>query len=90
MKPQTRRSGSHRKAFGGLAGPVKALREASPQAHVKVEWEVTVADDKGVTHGEVWQKYTYGLPVRNVFCGIYRPDIADWIAGELQHRAGER
>ena len=58
--------------------------------HVKVEWEVTVADDKGVTHGEVWQKYTYGLPVRNVFCGIYRPDIADWIAGELQRRASER
>ena len=54
--------------------------------HVKVKWETVVDDDKGVKNWEVRQKYDYGLPVRNVFCGMYRHDIANWIADELQRR----
>ena len=54
--------------------------------HVKVEWETIVDDDKGVTNGEVRQNYAHGLPVRNVFCGMSRHNIADWIADELQRR----
>ena len=56
--------------------------------HVKVEWKNTVADDKGVMNREVRQKYDYSLPVRNVFCGMSRHDVADWIADELQRRGG--
>ena len=59
--------------------------------HVKVKWEAIVADDKGITDGEVRHNfYDYRLPVRNVFCGMSRHDIADWIAGKLQRRADER
>ena len=54
--------------------------------HVKVEWKTVVDDDKGVMNGEVRQKYDYGLPVRNVFCGMSRHNAADWIADELQRR----
>ena len=54
--------------------------------YVKVEWETIVADDKGVKNWEIRQKYDRGLPVRHVFCGMYRHDIADWIADELQSR----
>ena len=60
--------------------------------HVKVEWEAIVADDKGITNEEVLQNSAdrlYRLPVRNVFCGMSRHDIADWIAGELQRRADQ-
>ena len=58
--------------------------------HVKVEWETIVADDKGVQNREVRQNYDYNLPVRNVFCGIYRHNIANWIADQLQCRADDR
>ena len=56
--------------------------------HVKVEWKTIVSNDKGVTNMEVRQNCDYSLPVRNVFCGMSRHDVADWIADELQRRAG--
>ena len=56
--------------------------------HVKVEWKNIVPDDEGVMGGEVRQKYNYGLPVRNVFCGMSRHDAADWIADELSRKGG--
>ena len=56
--------------------------------HVKVEWKTFVGDDNGVMNSEVRKKYDYGLPVRNVFCGMSRHDAADWIADELQRRRG--
>ena len=58
--------------------------------HVKVNWETVVADDKGVTMQEVSKETGYNLPVRCVFSGMNRHDAADWIADELQRRAGER
>ena len=57
--------------------------------HVKVEWKVTVPESHGITAQEVSEETGYNLPVRNVFCGISRHHIADWIADELQRRAGE-
>ena len=60
--------------------------EEDREFHVEVKWETIVADDKGIKNWQVRQKYDHGLPVRNVFCGMYRHDIANWIAGELQSR----
>ena len=54
--------------------------------HVKVEWETIVAADKGVKNEEIRQRFNCGLPVRNVFCGMYRHQMTAWIADELQRR----
>ena len=70
----------------GQVVPGNTVFSEDREFHVKVEWETIVADDKGITNGEVRQKYDHGLPVRNVFCGMYRHDIADWIADDLQRR----
>ncbi len=53
--------------------------------HVKVDWE-TIVLDKGITNQAVPQNYAYNLPRRNVFCKMYRPEVADWIACELRRR----
>ena len=57
--------------------------------HLKVEWKTVVTDDKGVTKLDVSRKKAYNLPVRSVFARMNRHDAADWIADELQRRAGE-
>lgn len=54
--------------------------------HVKVKWEVTVAEDQGIKLEDVKEKFNYGLPVRNIFCRMPRHDIANWIADKLQQR----
>ena len=64
----------------------KTVFSEDREFHMKVKWETIVADDKGVTNGEVLQNYGHGLPVRNVFCRISRHSMADWIADELQRR----
>ncbi len=56
--------------------------------HVRVEWETIVPDHMGVKLQEVEQQFGYQLPVRSVFCQMYcPPNVTDWIAGELLHRA---
>ena len=57
--------------------------------HVKVVWETIVDDDKGITLRDVREEKGYNLPVRCVFARMNRPDAANWIADELQRRAGE-
>ena len=57
--------------------------------HVKVEWETIVADDQGIKNAEIRRKFDRSLPVRNVFCGLHRSQMADWIADELQRRKHE-
>ena len=54
--------------------------------HVKVEWEVIVAENQGVTMDNVKEAKNYNLPVRSVFAHIYRPDAAKWIADQLRDR----
>ena len=53
--------------------------------HLKVKWEKIVADDKGVTTGQVNDKFGRRLPVKNVFCRL-NPAIANWIDEELRRR----
>ena len=53
--------------------------------HLRVEWETVVPDRLGVTTSQVRQRFGKGLPVRNVFCGLYG-GIPDWISQELKHR----
>ena len=53
---------------------------------LKVQWRETVADDKGVTTGQVNNKLDRRLPVRNVFCKL-NPAVANWVAEELRRRA---
>ena len=53
--------------------------------HLRVEWETVVPDHLGVTTSEVRQQFGKGLPVRNVFCGLYG-GIPDWISQELIQR----
>ncbi len=72
----------------GQVVPATTVFNEENEFHVKIDWETTVVDNKGVTKKEVQQKFGYNLPVRNVFCGMSRHDVADWIADELQHRAG--
>lgn len=56
--------------------------------HVRVKWETIVPDHMGVTLQEVEQQFGYRLPIRNTLCQMYcPPNITDWIAGELLHRA---
>ena len=56
--------------------------------HVKVEWETIVAEDRGITIGEVKGKHDYDLPCRHTFCQLHCcPDVTDWIADELRRRA---
>lgn len=54
--------------------------------HLKVEWEKIVADDKGVTTGQVNDEFGRRLPVRNVFCQL-NPAVANWVTEELRRRA---
>lgn len=54
--------------------------------HLKVQWKEIVADDKGVTTGQVNDKFHRRLPVRNVFCQL-NPAVASWVAEELHRRA---
>ena len=65
--------------------PRKTIFNEEGEFHVKVKWKITVADDKGVTKPEV-REQGYNLPVRSVFCGMYRHDVADWIEGQLQDK----
>ena len=58
--------------------------------HVKVEWEVKVAENQGVTMANVKEATNYSLPVRNVFGRIYRPDAANWIDGQLREEKNKR
>ena len=51
--------------------------------HLSVEWETLVPDDRGVTNAQVRQKFDKGLPVRNVFCGLYH-GMPDWISQKLK------
>ena len=74
----------------GQAVPGVTVFNEENEFHVKVDWKTIVADDKGVTNQEVRQNHDHNLPVRNVFCGMSRHDVADWIADELQRRVGER
>ena len=70
----------------GKVFPGQTVFEGDREFHVKVQWETIVADDKGVKNEEIRQKFDRSLPVRNVFCGMYRHQIAAWIAEELQRR----
>ena len=54
--------------------------------HLKVEWKKIVADDKGVTTGQVNDEFGRRLPVRNVFCQL-NPAVANRVAEELRCRA---
>ena len=45
-----------------------------------------VPEDQAVTQRQVQAAYGYGFPVRSVFCGMSRHDVADWIAHELEQR----
>jgi hypothetical protein len=67
--------------------PGSTIFDDENEFHLKVKWDVIVAHDKGVTNREVAQAYDYNLPVRCVFCGLYRHDVADWIAAELRQRS---
>lgn len=58
--------------------------------HVKVEWEVIVDENQGVTRANVKEQKNYGLPVRNVFARIYRPDAANWIDDQLREEKNKR
>ena len=49
--------------------------------HVRVEWTTVVPEEKGVTNAQVKTAREYNLPVRSVFCGMSRHDVADWIEG---------
>ena len=68
--------------------PGSTVFDEEGEFHVRVAWETTVADDKGVTKQDVRQKYGRDIPVRKVFCRLLHSDIADWIAEELQRRCG--
>ena len=54
--------------------------------HLSVEWETLVPDDRGVTNAQVRQEFVKGLPVRNVFCGLYH-GMPDWISQKLKRRS---
>ena len=55
--------------------------------HVRVEWTTVVPEEKGVTNAQVKTAREYNLPVRSVFCGMSRHDVADWIEQELKDRS---
>ena len=55
--------------------------------HVRVEWTTVVPEEKGVTNAQVRTAREYNLPVRSVFCGMSRHDVADWIEQELKDRS---
>ena len=71
----------------GTVYPANTVFGENQEYHMKVQWESSVADDKGVTNREVREKFQYGLPVRNVFCGLARHSIANWIVDELRKRS---
>ena len=56
--------------------------------HVRVQWELVLAEEQGVTLRQVNEAASYILPVRNTFARIYNPDAADWIDKELRQRKG--
>ena len=70
----------------GKVFPGQTVFEGDREFHVKVQWETIVADDKGVKNEEIRQRFNCSLPVRKVFCGMYRHQITAWIADELQRR----
>ena len=71
----------------GTVHPGHTIFGENQEYHMKVQWETIVADDKGVTNREVREQFQYGLPVRNVFCGLSRHTIANWVADELRKRS---
>ena len=71
----------------GKVFPGASIFDGNKEFHVSVEWEIVLAEDKGISNREVREKFDHGLPVRNVFCGLYRPEISDWIVRELEHRS---
>ena len=71
----------------GRVYPADTVFGKDGEFHMKVEWETVVAEDSGVTNHQVRETFRYGLPVRNVFCGLSHHTIANWIANELQRRS---
>jgi hypothetical protein len=72
----------------GNVTPGSTIFGEEGEFHLRVQWEAVVTDDRGVTSQEVLQRHNYKLPVRSVFCGMSRHDVAEWIASELRQRAG--
>ena len=64
----------------------KSVFAEQGEFHVRIKWETIVAEALGIKLKEVNDKFGYGLPVRNIFCRMSRPDIADWTANELHQR----
>ena len=53
--------------------------------HLRVKWETIVGEDRGVTTGQVQDRFGQGLAVRHVFCGMYG-DMPAWLAEQLRLR----
>ena len=69
----------------GKVIPGNSIFNGDREFHLEVKWEITVEDNEGVTKPQVSER-GYNLPVRSVFCGMYRHDVADWIKEQLQDR----
>ena len=61
-------------------------KQKDGEFHVKVDWRIVVAEDKGVTATEVRQKFGYRPPIIPSMSPMYRHDVAVWIADELRTR----
>ena len=70
----------------GEVFPGNTIFNGDREFHLKVEWKITVVDEVGVTRPQVSEQ-GYNLPVRSVFCGMYRHDVADWIEEQLRGRS---
>jgi hypothetical protein len=70
----------------GQVIPASTIFDEEGEFHLKVNLDIVVADERGITNREVQQTHGYNLPVRSVFCGMYRHDVAEWIAAELRRR----
>ena len=69
----------------GIVIPGNTIFNGDKEFHLKVKWEISVVGEAGVTNSQVSEQ-SYNLPVRSVFCGMYRHDVADWIEGQLRDR----
>ena len=69
----------------GQVVPGDAVFGQELEYHLRVEWETVVPENLGVTTSEVKEQFGKGLPVRNVFCGLYG-EIPDWISQTLTQR----
>ena len=65
--------------------PGDTIFDGKREFHLKVEWEITVADKRGVTKSQVFDEKDYNLPVRSVFCGMNHHDAANWIVEQLRY-----